>query len=147
LVSLDPYQYRENARGNETLTGFDVEIERAVARVMGVELLLQEISWDSHLAGLETGARDIAAGTTYSSERDQYAYFSKPYRRETDVLILLRGTSSKYSFETIDQMLDFLRSSISGWELSPGLPMPINGSTPTFQIQPTWLWSSRKTLI
>jgi ABC-type amino acid transport substrate-binding protein len=105
----DPYQYRENARGNETLTGFDVEIERAVARVMGVELLLPEISWDSHLAGLETGARDIAVGATYSSERDQYAYFSKPYRRETDVLIVLRGTSSKYPFETVDQMLDFFQ--------------------------------------
>jgi ABC-type amino acid transport substrate-binding protein len=58
----DPYQYRENARGNETLTGFDVEIERAVARVMGVELLLPEISWGSHLAGLAGGTRDIAAG-------------------------------------------------------------------------------------
>jgi polar amino acid transport system substrate-binding protein len=105
----DPYQYRENARGNETLTGFDVEIERAVARVMGVELLLPEISWGTHLAGLSAGTRDIAAGATYSSQRDEYAYFSKPYRRETDVLILLRGTSSKYPFETVDQMLDFFQ--------------------------------------
>src|ERR1700739_1562713 len=48
----DPYQYRENARGNEPLTGFDVEIERAVARVMGVELLLPEISGDHNLAAL-----------------------------------------------------------------------------------------------
>ena len=56
----DPYQYRENGRGNETLTGFDVEIERAVARVMGVELLLPEISWGSHLAGLAAGTREIA---------------------------------------------------------------------------------------
>jgi polar amino acid transport system substrate-binding protein len=105
----DPYQYRENAHGNENLTGFDVEIERAVARVMGVELLLPEISWDSHLAGLAAGTRDIAAGATYSSERDQFVYFSKPYRRETDVLIVLRGASPKYPFETIDQMLDFFQ--------------------------------------
>jgi hypothetical protein len=34
--------------------------------VMGVELLLPEISWGSHLAGLQTGANDIAAGATYS---------------------------------------------------------------------------------
>ena len=107
--SWDPYQYRENARGNEGLTGFDIEIERAVARVMGVELLLPEISWDNHLAGLAAGTRDIAVGATYSSGRDQYAYFSKPYRRETDVLIVLRGNSSKYPFETVDQMLDFFQ--------------------------------------
>lgn len=105
----DPYQYRQNLHGNEILTGFDIEIERAVARVLGIELLLPEISWDSHLASLAAGTRDIAAGATYSSQRDQYAYFSKPYRRETDVLIVLRGTSSKYAFETVDQMLDFFR--------------------------------------
>ena len=105
----DPYQYRQNVHGNEILTGFDVEIERAAARVMGVELLLPEISWDSHLAALAAGTGDIAAGATYNSERDQYAYFSKPYRRETDVLIVLRGASSKYSFGTVDQMLDFFR--------------------------------------
>ena len=44
----DPYQYRENGRGNETLTGFDVEIERAVARVMGVELLFSVfLQWEA----------------------------------------------------------------------------------------------------
>jgi polar amino acid transport system substrate-binding protein len=106
----DPYQYRQNTRGNEGLTGFDVEIERAVTRVMRVELLLPEISWESHLAGLAAGTRDIAAGATYSSEREQYAYFSKPYRRETDVLILRRATSSEYPFETVDKMLDFFRN-------------------------------------
>ena len=106
----DPYQYRQNVHGVEVLTGFDVEIERAIARLMGVELLLPEVSWDSHLAGLADGTRDIAAGATYSREREQFAYFSKPYRRETDVLILLRGTSSKYPFNTPEQMLELFRT-------------------------------------
>jgi len=43
----DPYQYRQNVHGVDVLTGFDVEIERAVARVMGVDLLLPEIAWDA----------------------------------------------------------------------------------------------------
>jgi polar amino acid transport system substrate-binding protein len=77
---------------------------------MGVDLLLPEIAWDIHLAGLANGTRDIAAGATYSREREQYAYFSKPYRRETDVLIVLKGTSSKYSFNTPEQMLDLFRA-------------------------------------
>ncbi len=106
----DPYQYRQNVHGVDVLTGFDVEIERAVARVMGVDLLLPETAWDIHLAGLANGTRDIAAGATYSREREQYAYFSKPYRRETDVLIVLKGTSSKYSFNTPEQMLDLFRA-------------------------------------
>jgi polar amino acid transport system substrate-binding protein len=102
----DPYQYREYRRGAAVLTGFDVEIERAVARVIGVELVLTDMAWEEHLAALAIGTADIAAGATYSAERDRYAYFSKPYRRETDVLVLRRGTSSRYRFRGVEEMLD-----------------------------------------
>jgi polar amino acid transport system substrate-binding protein len=102
----DPYQYRDYKRGVLVLTGFDVEIERALARIMGVEILLPEIAWEDHLAALAAGTADIASGATASEERSRYAYFSKPYRTETDVLILPRGASERYPFRTIEQMLD-----------------------------------------
>jgi polar amino acid transport system substrate-binding protein len=69
----DPYQYREYRHGVQMLTGFDVEIERAVARAMGLDLMLTDMSWDRHLAALAAGNADIAAGATYSPERDRYA--------------------------------------------------------------------------
>src|SRR5262245_10521042 len=102
----DPYQYRDYKRGVPVLTGFDVEIERALARIMGVEILLPEIAWEDQLAALAAGTADIAAGATASEERSRYAYFSKPYRTETDVLILPRGASGRYPFRTIEEMLD-----------------------------------------
>jgi polar amino acid transport system substrate-binding protein len=101
----DPYQYRDYRRDVPILTGFDVEIERALARIMSVEILLPEIAWEDHLAALSAGTADIAAGATASEARSRYAYFSKPYRTETDVLILPRG-ASRYPFHTIEQMLD-----------------------------------------
>jgi polar amino acid transport system substrate-binding protein len=102
----DPYQYRDYRRGVPVLTGFDVELERALARVMSVEILLPEITWENHLAALAAGTADIAAGATSNEARGLYAYFSKPYRTETDVLILPRGASGRYPFRTIEQMLD-----------------------------------------
>ena len=102
----DPYQYRDYRRGVPILTGFDVEVERALARIMSVELVLPEIAWENHLAALAAGTADIAAGATPSEARSLYAYFSKPYRTETDVLILPRGTSGRYPFRTIEQMLE-----------------------------------------
>ena len=102
----DPYQYRDYRRGIPILTGFDVEIERALARIMSVEILLPEIAWEDHLAVLSAGTADIAAGAMASEARSRYAYFSKPYRTETDVLILPRGASGRYPFHTIEQMLD-----------------------------------------
>jgi polar amino acid transport system substrate-binding protein len=101
----DPYQYRDYRRGVPVLTGFDVEIERALARIMGVELELSEIGWRDHQAALAEGKRDIAAGATETEARRAYALFSKPYRSETDVLILRKGAASRYPFGTVDQML------------------------------------------
>jgi polar amino acid transport system substrate-binding protein len=102
----DPYQYRDYRRGVPVLTGFDVEIERALARILGVEILLPETAWNQHLAALAAGTADIAAGATASEERRAYAYFSKPYRSETDVLVLPKGATGRYPFRTIDAMLD-----------------------------------------
>jgi polar amino acid transport system substrate-binding protein len=73
---------------------------------MGVEILLPEIAWEDQLAALAAGTADIAAGATASEERNRYAHFSKPYRTETDVLILPRGASGRYPFRTIEEMLD-----------------------------------------
>jgi polar amino acid transport system substrate-binding protein len=102
----DPYQYREVQRGSTVLTGFDVEIERALARAMGIEWTLPNLAWDDHLAALAAGQADVAAGATYSEERNHYAYFSKPYRQETDVLVLRSGASTRYPFRSLEQMLD-----------------------------------------
>ena len=104
--SWDPYQYRDYRGGVPVLTGFDVEIERALARVMNIDIALPQIDWDQHLADLATGKADIAAGATETEERGRYAYFSKPYRTETDVLIVPRGASGRYPFRTVDAMLD-----------------------------------------
>ena len=107
LVSVGfPYQYQDYKRGVPVLTGFDIEIERALARIMNVEIALPQIAWENHLAALAAGDADIAAGATESEARSRYAYFSKPYRTETDVLILPRGTSGRYPFRTIEEMLD-----------------------------------------
>jgi polar amino acid transport system substrate-binding protein len=102
----DPYQYREYRRGIPVLTGFDVEIERAIGRILGIEFILADMPWEDHLAALAAGKADIAAGATYSAERDRYAYFSKPYRRETDALTVRKGASRRYRFSTVPEMLD-----------------------------------------
>ena len=106
----DPYQYLDYKHGVPTLTGFDVEIERALARIMGVEIDLPQRAWEEHLTALADGTADIAAGATADKARERFAYFSKPYRTETDVLILPRGKSGRYPFATIEQMLETFAS-------------------------------------
>src|SRR3954451_296185 len=102
----DPYQYRDYRRGVSVLTGFDVEIERALERILGVGILLPETAWNAHLEALAAGSADIAAGATKSEARSAFAYFSKPYRSDSDVLILPKGAARRYAFSTIDEMLE-----------------------------------------
>jgi len=101
----DPYQYRDYRRGVPVLSGFDVETERALARILGVELQLAEIAWSDHQAALQKGTADIAAGATETEARRAYALFSKPYRSETDVLVVRKGMARRYPFASIDAML------------------------------------------
>jgi len=102
----DPYQYRDYRRDVPILTGFDIEIERALERSMGLDIALPEMSWQDQLTGIADGTRDIVAGAVYSDARNAYAYFSKPYRTETDVLVLPKGATARYPFRTVDEMLD-----------------------------------------
>ncbi|MGE0579460.1 TRIC cation channel family protein [Reyranella sp.] len=102
----DPYQYQDFRRGVALLTGFDIEIERAIARIMGLEIDLPLREWEPYLAAIAAGTADIAAGATKSEERERYAYFSKPYRTETNVLIVRRGASARLPVATVDEMLE-----------------------------------------
>jgi ABC-type amino acid transport substrate-binding protein len=69
----DPYQYRDYRRDVPILTGFDIEIERALERLMGMEIVLPEIAWQDQLTGIAAGTMDIAAGAVYSDARNGYA--------------------------------------------------------------------------
>jgi polar amino acid transport system substrate-binding protein len=102
----DPYQYLDYEHRVPELTGFDVEIERAIARRLGMEITLRQISWADQLANLADGSADIAAGATRTDSRERFAWFSKPYRTETDVLMVRSGEGERLAFHTVREMLD-----------------------------------------
>ncbi|MBV8408062.1 MAG: transporter substrate-binding domain-containing protein, partial [Alphaproteobacteria bacterium] len=102
----DPYQYLDYGPRVPILTGFDIEIERAIARRLGVQITLPQVAWTEQLAALARGSADIAAGATRTELREDFAYFSKPYRTETDVLVVRAGASEGLPFRTIADMLN-----------------------------------------
>jgi len=106
----DPYQYLDYSRGTPRLTGFDVEIERAIGRIMGVKITIPQLEWAEQLAGIAAGTTDFAAGATKNEARTRFAWFSKPYRTETDVLIVPRGASIGLRFRTIDGMIEAFKN-------------------------------------
>jgi polar amino acid transport system substrate-binding protein len=91
----EPYQFRD-AEGE--VAGFDIELMRAVLERMGCGLELREIPWSRHLRELERGTVDLAAGVTRTDEREEFAYFSAPYREDTIALWIRAADAGSFHF-------------------------------------------------
>lgn len=128
----DPYQYLLVKQDVKRLTGLDVQLVRAVFAEMGYEVSYEEVSWKQHQLDVKNGVRDIAAGAFKNPERDEYAYFSAPYRKETDVLYVRKGEASRYPFKDSRELLRRLQEQsfrfgvINGFYYGPDIMRFIN---------------------
>lgn len=85
--SFPPMGYRDD---NEEIVGFDVDVAKAVAEKMGVELVLQPIDWNAKEQELNTGNIDcIWNGFTKTPEREENMTLSMPYMKNTQVVVVL----------------------------------------------------------
>lgn len=91
-----------HAEGAGDLTGYDVEIARAVAAKLGVKATFQETQFDGIFAGLDAKRFDtIANQISINAERKAKYDFSKPYTVSTGVIVTKADNSSITSFESL----------------------------------------------
>lgn len=95
-----PFSFHEGGTGE--LTGFDVEIARAVGEELGVEVEFQETQWDAIFAGLTAGRFDaIANQVSITDEREAEYEFSKPYSYSNGVIVVPSSNTDITSFESL----------------------------------------------
>ncbi|WP_316607766.1 transporter substrate-binding domain-containing protein [uncultured Ruminococcus sp.] len=71
-----PYEYYEG----EDIVGIDVDVAKAIADKLGMELKVVDIEFDSIITGVQTGKYDMGmAGMTVNEERKQSVDFSDSY--------------------------------------------------------------------
>lgn len=86
-----PYQYKEQIDQVQTLAGLDIELFREIfEKQLQITLDLPRLNWDEHQKQLKEGRRDVAGGAFMTEDREQYVYFSTPYRTEDIVLVANR---------------------------------------------------------
>lgn len=90
----DPYQYEETHAGVQELTGLDIQLVPPLLEREGYDVTLDKLDWSRHLEDIRNGTRDFAMGAYRSPDREEFAWFSLPYRTETDVLTIMRGKNS-----------------------------------------------------
>jgi L-cystine transport system substrate-binding protein len=95
-----PFSFHEGGAGE--LTGFDVEVARAVGEELGVEVEFEETQWDAIFAGLEAGRFDVIANqVSITPEREEAYTFSTPYTVSTGVVVVPEGTTEITSFDDL----------------------------------------------
>ena len=81
-----PFSFHDPS-SNE-LTGYDVEVARAVGDELGMEVEFSETQFDAIFAGLEADRYDVIANqVTITPEREEKYLFSEPYTVSTGVVI------------------------------------------------------------
>ena len=97
----DPYAFINDQK---VLTGLDVELVTMIVNKMGSEISYKQLPWKRHLAYVERGQIDLAAGASKTPEREAYALFSDGYRQESTVLFVLKGGIAKYPFKQLSDI-------------------------------------------
>jgi cystine transport system substrate-binding protein len=96
-----PFTFHEG--GNGDLTGYDVEVMRAVADKLGVDVKFEETQWDAIFAGLKAGRFDaIANQVSITPERQADFDFSTPYTISPGVIVVEDGNDDISSFADLE---------------------------------------------
>lgn len=85
-AGFPPYEYTEDG---ETVVGVDVDIANEIAKELGVELEIQNTTFDGALMAVQQGKADFAvAGISVSEERDKVMDFSVEYATSKQVVVV-----------------------------------------------------------
>jgi cystine transport system substrate-binding protein len=94
-----PHTYHD---ANNNLVGNDVDIAREIAAKLGVKPEFIESSWDSLIAGVDTGRWDVVINqVAVKPERQEKYDFSIPYAYARGALIVRSDNDSIKSFEDL----------------------------------------------
>ncbi len=98
-AAFPPYEFYEG----EEVVGIDVEIARAIAEKLGLELVVEDMEFDSIIPAIQTGRVDIGlAGMTVTPEREEEVAFTDSYATGVQAIIVPEGSP----IETVDDLFE-----------------------------------------
>lgn len=84
-AEFEPWEYKE---GND-IVGIDADISKAICDKLGYELKIEDMSFETILASVNSGKADFgAAGMTVTPEREESVDFTDTYADATQVVIV-----------------------------------------------------------
>ena len=94
-ATYPPYEYLDD---NAQFAGCDIWLAQQIAAALGVELEIQDMSFDGIIPAVRSGQIDIGiAAFTVTPERAEVIDFSNQYELSNQLLIVKAGNADKYS--------------------------------------------------
>ncbi len=93
-AEFPPYEMKADGEGfYKGFEGIDVEIAVALAEKLDLELVIDDMGFDSALLAVQEGRSDmVLAGLTYREDRDEVMDFSTSYATGVQVVIVKEGS-------------------------------------------------------
>ena len=90
-IGYPPFEYY--AEDGKTPLGFDIEMGKAIAEKLGLEVEIIDTAWDGIFAGLQTDKYDVViSAATITPERLESMEFSAPYIGNGQALIVVKNS-------------------------------------------------------
>ena len=101
-ATFKPFEYKEG----DKVVGFDVELASEIAKEMGAELKIEDMSFDGLLPALESGQIDLAvAGMSVTEERAKNALFSDSYYVASQQIIVKEESPIRNRYELVGKKI------------------------------------------
>lgn len=96
-----PYEYTEDG---QTVIGVDVDIANEIAKAMGKELEIQNMTFDGALLAVQEGSADFAAaGISVTPERQDVMDFSIEYATSKQVVVVKKDAGKITALEDVKE--------------------------------------------
>lgn len=81
---------------NKNLAGYSVDYVKALADVLGIEIVSRNVAWDGIFAGLLADRYDfVASSVTITEERKKTMDFTTPYYEVRQAVVVAKGSNIK----------------------------------------------------
>jgi polar amino acid transport system substrate-binding protein len=107
--SYPPYEFLNK---NGQPDGFNVELTRAIAEIMGLEIEIRLGSWSDMRHGLATGRIDILQGMAWSRERTSEVDFSIPHAKVHQSIWVRKGSEISKLRDLINKDVIVMRHAV-----------------------------------
>lgn len=106
-VGVDPYEPFQYVDSHGQVKGINPDLIAAMAGIVHCDIHYVDINstFEKILADIKNGDVDMVADGTPTPERERYAYFSKPVRRESFFLYIRAGEAAQWRARTIEEAL------------------------------------------